>query len=123
MGATGNIGANTGYKIGKHVSAGCCLLSGSLDEFRIWNTPRTKCQINTFMNCEIPTIATGLAPVPFKIVAWPLQTTELLIVAPTVKANGVEKPFATAPGETQLDTVPVNAKLATQLFVMAKLPH
>ena len=33
---------------------------GSLDELRIWNVARTKCQINTFINCEIPTTAAGL---------------------------------------------------------------
>jgi gliding motility-associated-like protein len=33
---------------------------GDMDEVRIWNTARTGCQIQTFMNCEIPTIATGL---------------------------------------------------------------
>lgn len=35
-------------------------LNGSIDELRIWNVARTKCEINTFMNCEIPTTATGL---------------------------------------------------------------
>lgn len=34
--------------------------NGSIDEFRIWNTARTQCEINTFMNCEIPTTASGL---------------------------------------------------------------
>jgi uncharacterized protein (DUF2164 family) len=34
--------------------------NGNMDEVRIWNVARTQCQINTFMNCEIPTTATGL---------------------------------------------------------------
>ncbi len=35
-------------------------LNGQLDEFRIWNTARTQCEINTYMNCEIPSTAPGL---------------------------------------------------------------
>ena len=34
--------------------------NGDIDEVRLWNVARTKCQINTFMNCEIPTSSTGL---------------------------------------------------------------
>ncbi len=33
---------------------------GELDEIRIWNVARTKCQINTYMNCEIPAGTPGL---------------------------------------------------------------
>lgn len=33
---------------------------GELDEIRIWNVARTKCQINTYMNCEIPSGTPGL---------------------------------------------------------------
>ncbi|MCE3259667.1 MAG: hypothetical protein K0S12_1308, partial [Bacteroidetes bacterium] len=35
-------------------------VNGYLDEVRLWNVARTKCQINTFKNCEIATTATGL---------------------------------------------------------------
>ena len=35
-------------------------LSGSMDEVRIWNTVRTQCQIQQFMNCEITSTASGL---------------------------------------------------------------
>ncbi|MBA2612884.1 MAG: T9SS type A sorting domain-containing protein [Bacteroidetes bacterium] len=34
--------------------------NGDIDEIRIWNTNRSKCEINTFMNCEIPANATNL---------------------------------------------------------------
>ncbi len=34
--------------------------TGNIDEIRIWGVARTQCEINTFMNCEIPTSATGL---------------------------------------------------------------
>lgn len=33
---------------------------GSIDEVRIWKEARTQCQINTYMNCEIPTTGTNL---------------------------------------------------------------
>ncbi len=33
---------------------------GDVDELRIWNTNRSRCEINTFMNCEIPTNAANL---------------------------------------------------------------
>jgi len=33
---------------------------GKIDEVRVWSTARTQCEIQTFMNCEIPTTATGL---------------------------------------------------------------
>jgi hypothetical protein len=33
---------------------------GDVDELRIWNINRSRCEINTFMNCEIPTNATNL---------------------------------------------------------------
>ena len=35
-------------------------LNGNLDEVRIWNIARTQCEINTYKNCEISTIANGL---------------------------------------------------------------
>lgn len=34
--------------------------NGALDEVRIWNVARTQCEITSYMNCEIPTIAAGL---------------------------------------------------------------
>ncbi len=34
--------------------------NGSLDEVRIWKSARTRCEINTFKDCEIPTGATNL---------------------------------------------------------------
>jgi hypothetical protein len=36
------------------------VFDGDIDELRIWNTNRSKCEINTFMNCEIPSNATNL---------------------------------------------------------------
>lgn len=35
-------------------------LPGSLDEVRIWNTARSQCEIQTYMNCEIPASSPGL---------------------------------------------------------------
>lgn len=34
--------------------------NGMIDEVRIWNVARTRCQINTYKNCEIPANAPGL---------------------------------------------------------------
>jgi alpha-tubulin suppressor-like RCC1 family protein/GH43 family beta-xylosidase len=34
--------------------------TGTIDEVRIWNVARTKCEINAYKNCEIATSATGL---------------------------------------------------------------
>ena len=36
------------------------VFGGDIDELRIWNTNRTKCEINTFMSCEIPSNAINL---------------------------------------------------------------
>lgn len=33
---------------------------GNMDDIRIWNTARSQCEIQTFMNCEIPSGASGL---------------------------------------------------------------
>ncbi len=35
-------------------------LTGTIDEVRVWTTARTQCEILTYMNCEIPTTASGL---------------------------------------------------------------
>jgi len=40
--------------------SGTFTMNGDMDEVRIWNTARTQCQIQQFMNCEIPNTATGL---------------------------------------------------------------
>ncbi|MDX2172961.1 MAG: LamG-like jellyroll fold domain-containing protein [Bacteroidota bacterium] len=34
--------------------------NGMIDEVRIWNVARTKCEINTYKNCEIPNNSPGL---------------------------------------------------------------
>lgn len=34
--------------------------NGEIDEVRIWNTNRSRCEINTYMNCEIPSNAPNL---------------------------------------------------------------
>lgn len=34
--------------------------NGRMDEVRIWNVARTKCELNTYKNCEIPTSSSGL---------------------------------------------------------------
>lgn len=34
--------------------------NGMIDEVRVWNTARTRCEINTFKNCEIPNNTPGL---------------------------------------------------------------
>jgi hypothetical protein len=34
--------------------------NGNIDEVRIWKSARTQCEINTYMNCEIPANATNL---------------------------------------------------------------
>ncbi len=44
--------------IGRHT--GACYFSGKLDEVRVWNVARTQCEINTYMNSEIPNSMTGL---------------------------------------------------------------
>lgn len=46
--------------IGSLVAAWTFPFQGLLDEVRIWNTTRTQCQVQTFMNCEIPGSSPGL---------------------------------------------------------------
>lgn len=46
--------------VGTNGAGGGEPFDGDIDELRIWNTNRTRCEINTFMNCEIPTNATNL---------------------------------------------------------------
>ncbi|MES2761061.1 MAG: LamG-like jellyroll fold domain-containing protein [Bacteroidota bacterium] len=55
----GNISASENLHLGASSVYGD-YLNGSLDEVRIWNTSRTNCELISFMNCEIPTTATGL---------------------------------------------------------------
>jgi hypothetical protein len=57
---------NTGYPaddigIGQYGTNGANFFQGAMDEIRIWNIVRTQCEINTYMNCEIPTTAAGLS--------------------------------------------------------------
>jgi hypothetical protein len=35
-------------------------LDGQMDEFRVWDVARTQCEINTYMNCEIPSSTSNL---------------------------------------------------------------
>ncbi len=35
-------------------------INGSLDEVRLWNVARTRCELISYKNCEIPTTAAGL---------------------------------------------------------------
>ncbi|MES2566545.1 MAG: LamG-like jellyroll fold domain-containing protein [Bacteroidota bacterium] len=60
--STSNVGSISGaneYRLAG-TGAGLPSFSGEMDEVRIWNVSRTQCEINTFMNCEIPTSATSL---------------------------------------------------------------
>ena len=41
-------------------SAAIQFFNGNIDELRIWNTARTACDINRYMNTEIPTTSAGL---------------------------------------------------------------
>jgi hypothetical protein len=50
--------ANAQFEIGGW--DGQRFFDGTMDEFRIWNTTRSECEINTYMNCEIPSSAAGL---------------------------------------------------------------
>lgn len=56
-----NTAGNNPVFIGRQgFSCNCNFFQGSLDEVRVWTVPRTQCEIITYMNCEIPTTATGL---------------------------------------------------------------
>ncbi|PBQ34389.1 hypothetical protein CNR22_22290 [Sphingobacteriaceae bacterium] len=56
----GTLSANTeSLQIGRLTALGY-YYSGSLDEIRIWNLARSACDIQAYMNCEIPGAATGL---------------------------------------------------------------
>lgn len=46
--------------IGGWIQNSCCWYTGSMDELRIWTVARTQCEIQSFMNCEIPTTASNL---------------------------------------------------------------
>ncbi|PBQ34391.1 hypothetical protein CNR22_22300 [Sphingobacteriaceae bacterium] len=46
--------------IGGWIQNNCCWYTGSMDELRIWKVARTQCEIQSFMNCEIPTTASNL---------------------------------------------------------------
>ena len=54
----GNVAIGGNFAFGEF--GGGYNFAGSLDEVRIWNSARTKCEINTYKNCEIATDATGL---------------------------------------------------------------
>ncbi len=54
-----NTGQNS-IRLSGWANVGVAFFNGMMDETRFWNVARTACQINTFMNCEIPTTGTGL---------------------------------------------------------------
>jgi Concanavalin A-like lectin/glucanases superfamily/Secretion system C-terminal sorting domain len=56
--SAGTYTGNTTFQIGQF--NGLALTTGNIDEFRIWNVIRTPCEINSFMNCEIPGSAPNL---------------------------------------------------------------
>jgi hypothetical protein len=61
--STSNIGSMSGaneYRMAGTASGILASFNGKMDEVRIWNVARSQCEINTYMNCEIPTIATSL---------------------------------------------------------------
>ncbi|WP_317897306.1 LamG-like jellyroll fold domain-containing protein [Aurantibacillus circumpalustris] len=53
-------GNNSVYIGRQGYNCNCNFFQGGLDEIRIWTVPRSECEIQQYMNCEIPTTATGL---------------------------------------------------------------
>ncbi len=51
---------NDPIAIGQYGPSSANFFQGSIDEVRIWNVARTQCEINTYINCEIPAAATNL---------------------------------------------------------------
>lgn len=61
--STSNIGSMSGaneYRMAGTANGILVSFNGQMDEVRIWNAARSQCEINTYMNCEIPTSMTGL---------------------------------------------------------------
>lgn len=56
IGTPGPPSTSTGMNLGAYDA----MFSGSLDEVRVWNSARTQCEIQQFMNCEIAAPSTGL---------------------------------------------------------------
>jgi gliding motility-associated-like protein len=55
---TANIGT---FRIGTpNYGESALNFAGTMDEFRVWNVARSQCEIQTFMNCEITSTASGL---------------------------------------------------------------
>lgn len=59
VGSTNTRSTSSQINIGR-IQTGVNYFNGTVDELRIWNVVRTKCEINTFKNCEIPSNAVGL---------------------------------------------------------------
>jgi hypothetical protein len=54
-----NTGMNS-IRLSGWANVGVAFFDGMMDETRFWNVARTQCEINTFMNCEIPNTSAGL---------------------------------------------------------------
>ena len=63
-GTTGGVTGPSFVSSGNSVSIGYNSINenftGTIDETRIWTIARTQCEINTYMNCEIPSSSVGL---------------------------------------------------------------
>ena len=59
-----SVPSNANLKIGVTCPVGCSggpeYFNGSIDEVRVWNVGRSQCQIQQYMNCEIPSTTSGL---------------------------------------------------------------